>query len=239
MKTNHTPALSAAAAVLLAFAPFKSPGQQSVFAFPFENPVRLPPMFTMIDRDGIAASYQTLGNIYTTEFTGPENEMMEQTSTSFIADVKAVDAVRFLEYYVSEQLLAPLDPPAEPSGTLELGVIYFNENNRANLGSVLGVLTFGLGILVGIPHTTIITDVEVEAEFFDADDRLLAVHRGIGKKRGLETIYNNPVRRIHQQALKEALVDLNGRIMSDPGLLRMTHIGNNEQPADPAALNRK
>lgn len=194
-------------------------GQKSVFSFPFENPVRLPSMVTVIDRDEIAASYQTLGNVFTTEITGPEAEMMEQTSTSFISDVKAVDAVRFLEYYIDEQLVTPGGPAIEPSGTLEMSVIYFNTNSHFNLGTALGVLTFGIGTLLGIPHATIVTDVEVEAAFYDPEDRLIVVHRGVGKKRGMETVYNNPLRKIHQHALTDALADLNNRIMADPRLV--------------------
>jgi len=208
-----------AAGIVLILSLIDASGQRSVFSFPFDNPVRLPSMYTVIDRGRIAASYQTLGNIYTTEVTGPEAEMMEQTSTSFISDVKAVDAVRFLEYYINQQLLIPGDPFTEQSGTLEMSVIYFNANRHFNLGTGLGVLTFGIGTLLGIPHATIVTDVEVEAAFYDKDDRLVAVHRGIGKRRGMETLYNNPLRENHQKALKEALEDLNNRIMSDPKLI--------------------
>ena len=211
-----------AAGIVLLLSLVDASGQKSVFSFPFENPVRLPSMVAVIDRDGIAASYQTLGNIYTTEFSGPEESVVEQTSTSFISDVKAVDAVRYLEYYIHEQLLDPGDPAEGPSGTLEMSVIYFNAKSHFNLGTALGVLTFGIGTLLGIPHATLVTDVEVEAVFYDVNDRLVAVHRGVGRERQLKTIYSESERESHQRALREALEDLNARIMSDPKLVSVS-----------------
>ena len=44
---------------------------------------------------------------------------------SFISDAKVVDAVRFLEFYMEEQLVTPGD---ESSGTVEMSIIYYHEH---------------------------------------------------------------------------------------------------------------
>ena len=136
--------------------------QRSVYTFPFENREKLAPMTVRINTEEIAGTYQTRGDLYTSTITGVGEEPLEQTSTTMSTDVTAMDAVRFLEYYVKEQLLAPGD---QPSGTVEMSIIYYQSRDRANLGTVLNVLTLGLGTFLGIPLVTGITEVEVEATF--------------------------------------------------------------------------
>ncbi len=191
--------------------------QKSIYTFPFENSYRLPPMSVYINTEEIASTYQTLGHLYTTEITGLGDETMEQTSTTVISDVKTMDAIRFLEFYLQEQLLAQGE---DTNGAIEMSIIYFNTRSRFNLGSALNVLTLGLGTLFGIPFSTGITDVEVEATFFDNSNEFLTIHRGVGRSKVLETLYNlNYSKRTqHQKALKKALHDLNGKIMADPTL---------------------
>ena len=70
------------------FAGFSLYGQKSVYTLPFENEYRLPAMQTRINSEDIANTYQTMGNIYTTEITGLGEEKMEQTSMTFISDAK-------------------------------------------------------------------------------------------------------------------------------------------------------
>lgn len=195
--------------------------QKSVYTFPFENSYKLPPMETYINLEEIAYTYQTLGNLYTTEITGLGEETMEQTSTTMISDVKAMDAVRFLEFYLHEQLVAPGE---KTSGTVEMSIIYFNTRSRANLGTVIDILTLGIGALFGIPYATGITNVEVEASFFNEGNQLLNTHRGIGKAKVLESLYNMNYskRNQHQKALKKAIADLNTKIMADPQLQKLT-----------------
>jgi len=191
--------------------------QKSIYSFPFENSYKLYPMETFINADEISATYQTIGNLYTTEITGLGDETMEQTSSTFISDVKAMDAIRFLKFYLEDQLLAPGD---ETSGAVEMSVIYFNSRSRANLGTALTVLTLGLGALFGIPFSTGICDVEVEATFYDDNNQVLSTQRGLGRAKVLETLYNiNSSKRIqHQKAMKKAIADVNERIMTDPKL---------------------
>jgi hypothetical protein len=195
--------------------------QKSVYTFPFENSYKLPPTETYINLEEIASTYQTLGNLYTTEITGLGEETMEQTSTTMISDVKAMDAVRFLEFYLHEQLVAP---GKETSGAVEMSIIYYNSRSRANLGTVIDILTLGIGALLGIPYATGITNVEVEATFFDNSNQILKTHRGVGKAKVLESLYNmnNSKRNQHQKALKRALADLNERIMADTQLQKLT-----------------
>ena len=81
--------------------------QKSIYTFPFENSYRIPGLQAKILMDEISSTYQTLGNMFTTEITGLGDKPMEQTSYSFISDAKVVDAVRFLEFYAEEQLIAP------------------------------------------------------------------------------------------------------------------------------------
>ena len=192
--------------------------QKSVYTFHFENSYKLPPMETFINADEISATYQTLGNLYTTEIIGLGEETMEQTSSMYISDVKAIDAFQFLKFYMEEQLVAPGEVT---QGSVEMSIVYFNVRHRVNLGSVLDVLTLGIGALLGIPYATAITDVEVEATFFDADNQLVTIHRGVGQAKMLESLYNvgNSGRTPHQKAMRRALSDLNGKIISDPKLV--------------------
>jgi len=191
--------------------------QKSVYTFPFENSYRLPPMSVIINHDEIAGTYQTLGNLYTTEISGMGEQALEQTSFTSISDVKAVDAVRFLEFYAQDQLVTPGD---ETGGAVEMSIIYFNSRSRVNLGTPFTVLTLGLGALLGIPFSTGITDVEVQAIFYDENNQILTTQRGLGRSKVLETLYNmNYSKRTqHQKAMRKALEDLNGKIMSDPAL---------------------
>jgi hypothetical protein len=193
--------------------------QKSVYTFPFENTVKLPPMETYINTDEISATYQTVGNLYTTEITGMGDETMEQTSSTYISDVKATDAFRFLKFYMEEQLIAP---GPVTSGSVEMSIIYFNEKNRGNVGTALNILTLGLGTLLGIPFATSIISVELEATFYDDSNLLLATHRGVGQAKKLIGLYSMDIRQVHQKALKKALTDLNTRIMADAKLQKLT-----------------
>ena len=190
--------------------------QKSVYTMPFENTIRLPAMESAVNIEEIAATYQTMGNLYTTEITGIGEETMEQVSTTQISDVKVLDAIRFLEFYMEDQLL---DPDTPSQGFVEMSVVYFDEDSRWNLGSALGILTFGVAILLGVPHSTAVVDVEVEASFYD--DALLPVTslRGVGRGKRLVTLYSQSGhRKAHQKALKKALKDLNEKILLDPSL---------------------
>lgn len=195
--------------------------QKSIYTFPFENSYRLPPMETYINMEEIAGTYQTLGNLYTTEITGLGDETMEQTSTTMVSDVKAMDAVRFLEFYLQEQLVLPGE---QGHGAVELSIIYYNTRSRANLGTAIDILTLGIGAFLGIPFATGITDVELEATFFDSQMQIMAAHRGVGRAKVMETLYNMNYskRNQHQKALKKALTDLNTRIMADARLQKVT-----------------
>lgn len=195
--------------------------QKSVYTLPFENSYHLPSMQTRINANEISSTYQTLGNIYTTEITGIGENKMEQTSMSFISNVKVVDAVRFLEFYMDEQLVAQGE---KTSGMVEMSIIYFHEHSRFNGGSVVAILTFGLGALFGIPFATTVVDVETEASFYTEQNYLITAHRGVGKGKKLLTLYSSSTRKAHQRALKNALEDLNSRIMGDSVL--MNHPGS-------------
>lgn len=192
--------------------------QKSVYTFPFENRYRLPSMQTQINAHEISSTYQTLGNIYTTEITGLGENNMEQTSMSFISDAKVVDAVRFLEFYMEEQLVVPGD---KTSGMVEMSIIYFHEHSRFNVGSVVAILTFGMGTLFGIPYATTVVDVETEASFYSEKNYLITAHRGVGKGKKLQTLYSSSTRKAHQRALKKSLEDLNFQIMGDSVLTNL------------------
>ncbi len=191
--------------------------QKSVYTFPFENTYKLPPMETFINTEEIASTYQTYGNLYTTEITGLGDESMEQNSITMISDVKAMDAFHFLKFYMEEQLVGT---GGEPAGSAEMSIIYFHEKYRFNVGSVLNVLTFGLGTLMGIPYATSVTDVEVEASFFNDANQFMTSHRGVGRGKKLVSLYSTSTRVTNQKALKKALNDLNTKIMSDSTLLK-------------------
>lgn len=191
--------------------------QKSVYTFPFENNYKLPPMETYVNLDEISASYQTMGNLYTSETTGLADESVEHTSSMYISDVKVTDAYRFLKFYMEEQLLAPGE---DTQGSVEMSIIYYHEKNRANIGTALNILTLGIGTLLGIPFATSITDVEVEATFFNDANSVIVIHRGIGRGKKLIGLYSLSTRLPHQRAVKNALEDLNTKIMADPKLGR-------------------
>jgi len=192
--------------------------QKSVYTFPFTNQYRLPSMQAHINMEEISASYQTVGNIYSTEIIGMGDATVEQTSTSFISDVQVLDAVRFLEFYLEDQLIAPGDGS---SGLVELSIIYHHEHNRINIGSVIGILTFGFATLLGVPYATTIIDLETEAFFYDPEDYLRATHRGIGRGKKLQSLYSMSTRKAHQRAIKSSLEDLNTKVMNDPSLMKV------------------
>lgn len=194
--------------------------QKSVFTFPFENNYKLPPLETFIKADEISTTYQTIGNLYTTEIIGLGDGTMEQTSSTYISDVKAIDALRFLQFYMEDQLITPGD---QTRGSVELSVIYYNVKHRVNLGTALNVLTLGIGTFLGIPYATAITDVEVEATFYNNSNQLLTVHRGVGRGKMLESLYNltSSGRIPHQKAMRRALSDLNEKIMADTKLAKI------------------
>lgn len=199
--------------------------QKSVFTFPFENNYRLPSMQTAINADEISATYQTMGNIYTTEIIGFGEDKMAQTSMSYISDAKVVDAVRFLEFYMEEQLVAPGD---ESNGRVEMSIIYYHEHTRMNAGTFLGVLTIGLGTLFGIPYATAIVDVEAQASFYNQQQHPIAAHRGVGRGKKLQSLYSMSTRNAHQRALRKALTELNTRVMADPKLIALHSLPTSE-----------
>ncbi len=190
--------------------------QKSVYTFPFENSYKLPPMETYINTEEISATYQTFGNIYTTEIVGLSDEPLEQTSSTYISDVKASDAFRFLRFYMEEQLLSPGD---QYQGSVEMSVIYYHEKYRVNLGTALNILTLGMGTLFGIPFATSVTDVELEANFYNQNKQFVTSHRGVGRGKKWVGLYSMDTRLPHQRALKEALEEVNNKIMTDPLLV--------------------
>ncbi len=193
--------------------------QKSVFSFPFENSYKLPPLETYVNTQEISNTYQTFGNFYTTEITGLTDETVEQTSSMYISDVKASDAFRFLKFYMEDQLV---NPGIKTQGSVEMSVIYYHEKYRANLGSALNILTLGMGTLFGIPFATSITDVEIEASFYNIDNQYITSHRGIGRGKKWVGLYSLDTRLPHQRALKEALEILNMSIMADERLKKLS-----------------
>ncbi len=190
-------------------------GQRSIYDLPFENSHRLPPMEAAVSIEEISASYQTVGNIYTTEIISFDDQTMEQTSSSYISNPLVVDAVRLMEFYMKEQLVTPGEPTA---GSSEMSVIYYDESNRMNPGSAFAVLTFGLAALLGVPTHTSIADVEIEIRLFDQEEQLFSSQRGVGRGKKLVTLYSsgNAGRKAHQEAMKKALEEVNRKILSDP-----------------------
>lgn len=196
--------------------------QKSVYSFPFENEYRLPPMHAQLNMKEISTTYQTYGNIYTTEITGLGNDTVEQTSYRFISDTKVMDAVRFLEFYMEEQLL---DPGDKKNGKVEMSIIYFEERSRFNAGSLFGILTLGISVLCGAPVATNVTDLEIEASFSDQGNQPIAVHRGVGRGKKSVSIYTMTNRKSHQRAILDALENLNTEVMSDPRLNQHISLG--------------
>ena len=190
--------------------------QKSVYTFPFDNEKRLPAMHASIDNQSISATYQTSGRVFTTEFSGPDDRRMEQKSMSYISDEKVVDAIRFIEYYIEDQLLEKSDIK---NGWVEMSIVYFNEKNRFSFGSVCGILTLGIGTLCGIPYSKGITDLEIEALFYDNDDRLISKYRGVGRGKSPQSIFSMSTRKAHQKAMKNSITDLNAHIMGDMVML--------------------
>ena len=176
-------------------------------------------METFINVEEISSTYQTYSNLYTTEIIGLGDETVEQTSTTFISDVKANDAFRFLKFYMEEQLV---DQGTDTHGSVEMSIIYFHEKGRVNIGTAINILTLGIGTLFGVPFATSITDVEVEASFFNDNKQFIVAHRGVGRGKKWIGLYNLDTRLPHQRALKEAIEEVNTKIMSDPKLQQLS-----------------
>ncbi len=187
--------------------------QESVYAFPFENEYRLPPMNYRVNMEEISSTYQTYGSFYTTEITGIGNDTMAQISYSHISNTKVMDAVRFLEFYLEEQLL---NPGEEKTGMVEMSIIYFNEKGRFNAGSATAFLTLGISALLGISVSTKVTDVEIKATFFDNSNQQIAVLRGVGRGKKTMSLYTTTTRKAHQRAILDAIENLNGKVLTDP-----------------------
>lgn len=200
-------------ALLAGFVPMS--GQKSIYDLPFENTSRLRGYQPRILMDEIAATYQTTGNVFTTEITGSGQGSWEQTSYSYLSDIKVVDAVRCLEFYLSDELLADT---GTAGNIVELGIIYFDERDRMNVGSVVAFLTIGISALIGVPVSTKVVDLELRATFTSGQGHVIAGHRGLGRGRKALSIYNSSSRKAHQKALKKALEDLNEKIFSDSAL---------------------
>jgi hypothetical protein len=206
------------AAVLLLLFSLNLLAQKSVYTFPFENSFRLPPMQSSINTEEISNTYQTMGNIYTTEITGIGEDKLEQTSMSFISDAKVVDAVRFLEFYMNDHLVTRGEMK---SGSVEMSIIYYHEHGRFNAGSMVGILTLGIGTLLGVPFATMVVDVEVEAEFYNQLQFHIATHRGVGRAKKMLSLYSMSTRKAHQRALRRAIENMNTGIISDPDLIAL------------------
>ena len=99
-----------------------------------------------------------------------------------------------------------------------MSIIYYDEYNRFSIGSALGVLTFGIALMLGVPYETTVVDIEVEAEFKNSLQFHQATHRGMGRAKKMKTLYNSSTRKTHQRALRKAICNLNESIMADPEL---------------------
>jgi len=86
---------------------------------------------------------------------------------------------------MEEELIAPGDQSA---GSVEMSIIYYHEHARINAGSIVAILTFGFGALLGIPYATTVINVETEAKFFDQQQDVLATHRGVGRGKKLQSL---------------------------------------------------
>ncbi|MFZ5940130.1 MAG: hypothetical protein ACOYXB_06115 [Bacteroidota bacterium] len=189
--------------------------QQSFYAFPFENQHRLPSLEIYINMDQMAQTYQANGAVFSTEYSGPDEETAGQVSVSYRNNEQMVDAARFLENYAFEELM---EYSGEKHGTVELKVTYFEDNSRMSAGSVLFFVTFGISSFVGCPIYRNVADLEVEAVFYDPEGNYLARYRGTGHAGTGQSLYRRTARKAHQKALIKAIEDLNNSIMGDPEL---------------------
>ncbi|PID92508.1 MAG: hypothetical protein CSA96_02975 [Bacteroidetes bacterium] len=189
--------------------------QKSIYDFGFENQFKLPPMKFYILKDVVSESYQTQSESLHTEITAEGEPPITQSSSAYISNPLAIDAVRMLEHYAMDHLLEK----GKAEGSAELSVIYFNRYDHQNLGTVVGYLTFGISAILGVPISTVVIDVELQAEFFDKDGHSTATYRATAQAKKRETLFNSPSDRlIHQKAIREALVHLNQEIMADSSL---------------------
>lgn len=186
--------------------------QKSVYALPFSNKQKLPPIEVIIDYDKTARSYPGTQHYVAIEESG-EGELSEQNVAVHQEDPILVDALRLMEYYALEELT---ERGSEFKGKAELAVVYYDVHNRANIGSAFGILSFGIGILLGIPMATQVTQVEIEAILYGPDGNFLESYRGYGKAKRAVSLYNNSsIRRGNHKAITNALGTLNQQLMKD------------------------
>ncbi|MEZ5072631.1 MAG: hypothetical protein R2751_17145 [Bacteroidales bacterium] len=197
------------------------PAQKSAYDLPFENTRKLPPLDAFINTEEMGLTYQTTTEVFTTEFSGPDQEGTLQTSRAHLNDPQALDAYRLLDRYMQDQLM---ESGPDSRGSVEMKITYLQQKGRISPGSILAVVTFGIGPILGVPFAAVVTDVEIQADFFDENGDHLSTYRGVGHASRPEGFYSsNEHRQCHLNALKKALTDLNARIQTDllqerPGL---------------------
>ncbi len=189
--------------------------QKSFYTLPFTNTGRLPSLEVLINMDEMAASYQTGGEVWNTQYTDTEDETSEVVSTSYQNNEKLVDATRFLKHYLFVELL---DYSEVKSGSVEMKVSYFEQNARASVGSAINILTLGFAVFFGCPTHRNVVDLEVEATFYDKNGKYISKYTGVGRASSAENLYNHTARKAHKKALANAITNLNSQIMADSRL---------------------
>lgn len=203
--------------LFLLFLAVSTNAQESIYKLDFQNKIKLPPMEIIINSDKISSSYNCMGSVYTAQFSGPEDQVVEQRASAYFTNTNAMDASNFLKYYTLDELISQ---EGEKNGSMEISIIYYNQRHRFNVLGVIDVLTFGFGALLGIPYSTSITDLEAEAIFYDHSGQIICAHRGAGQSKRLESLYMQSNRNSHQRALKRSIEDLNNKIIVDPRLVK-------------------
>ena len=204
--------------LVLLLLPFmnKTFAQQSEFELGFSNPVKLVPLTYEINEDAIAEAYFPRGKIIS--YASPYDEQIDgYASDLYKTDEKTHDTKIIAERYISRELMTDGN---NIYGTLDFDILFYEYKTAPSPFAGVNMLTFGIGIFLGIPSGIGISKVESELSIYDVNNKLIASYTGIGTdKFSTGLYYRKDQRSSNRDAIKDALEKINAQVMADVDLV--------------------
>ena len=187
--------------------------QESVFSTGIVNADKLPPMEIVISEERLVEAFSDYHELITEEYTYDGAEAGTH-STFMYRDRKISDTRKLFTRYLENDLLTP---GKEPTGLIEMDLVYYNRTERFTAGSFLNVFSFGITALLGVPGKKDQTLVEVELGIFDRNGQLIKKYFAPGKKNTYHSLYARKIdeREANLEALKKALEVINEMVMTE------------------------
>ncbi len=190
-----------------------SQAQNSVFTTGIVNPEKLPKLDYLISEENLAEAFSDRHEFITEEYS-EDNLESGSYSTFIFRDRKINDARNLFIRYLENDLLLN---QGKSHGSIEIELVYYNHKFNFTPGSVLNVLTLGVGYVLGIPSARKQTEVEIEISIRDRNQEIVGTWFGKGKNNVYEGLYYRKLneRESSLLAMKEALESVNAQIMSE------------------------